>query len=483
MSGQKYDLWETVGSGCVQLAVGRDWESGNSGMSDEDDETTTDENACPFCASTDGCGHLLLLVDLTFRTSVGGALFEAFGDRWSKILEQEDDDFDEAEAFSDLLEEVDFLSDASLEYDIDGVPGRSSQYGMYFSSSTERVLAAVSKFETASSARVDVDEAEYEREVPDIIMSASKNAFLLSWDSFGGEELVFGRVIEVLCLTKNGSNSYLKSIGLDPKSEPSTVVQIVHEVWVIPADFAPENPQSLIYRRCQVVVDADELVNNRLVTRGMGPEYDYFEWVQLAEETGSLDDVDFPAEEVDMLAEMISSLHAENIVEFLKEGGEMPANLSTPVLNAYKGLSEIARSQLASEEREYAIWEAAEVARQNEDKLPFAELIFDVNVMMGPIHNRLDPPKGDSRRRVLALPSIHKSRWLYIFARPLLGVEGGWTIEACIVRKSQGGTMFYAEQAKEKFDIFLGTSNDDLENAIIAQIKDGSMAQRFRKIS
>ena len=453
-------------------------------MNDEDDETTTHENACPFCASTGGCKHLLLLVDLTFRTSDGGALIEAFGDRWSKIsVHDDDDDFDEADAFSDLLEEVDFLSDDSLEYVFDGGPGTSSQYGMYFCSSTERVLAAVSKFEAASSAQVDDDEDEYEEKVPDIIMGASENAFSLSWDVFGGEELVCGQVIAVSCLTKKGSNSYLKSIGWDPALSPITVVIIVHEIWVMPESFAPENPESLIYRRCQVVVDAVELVNNQLVTRGMGPEHSYFEWQQLAGETGSLADVDFPAEQLDLLAEMISSFHAENIVEFFKEGGEMPANLANPVLNEYKDLSEIARSQLASEEREYAIWEAAEVARQSEDKLPFSELRFDVDAINKPRQTGKVSPMDVIRRLVFVAPSTYKSRLLYIFASPLPGVEGGWNIEACIVRKSRTGAMFYTEQAKETFSIVFGTSDDDLQNVLIAQIKDGSMAQRFRKVS
>jgi hypothetical protein len=119
-------------------------------MSDEDDETTADGNVCPFCASADGCEHLLLLVDLTFRTSDGGDLFEAFGDRWRTISDQENDDFDECETFNELLEEVDSLSDASLDYVVEGGPGMTSEYRVYFCSSEERVQAAVARFEAGT---------------------------------------------------------------------------------------------------------------------------------------------------------------------------------------------------------------------------------------------------------------------------------------------------------------------------------------------
>ena len=116
-------------------------------MSYEGEETTVEENVCPFCASADDCEHLLLVVDLTFRTSDGGDLFEAFDDRWRAISDHESDDFDEEERFNDLLEEVDSLSDVSLDYVIEGGPGMTSQYRVYFCSSLERVEAAVVRFE------------------------------------------------------------------------------------------------------------------------------------------------------------------------------------------------------------------------------------------------------------------------------------------------------------------------------------------------
>lgn len=115
-------------------------------MSDEGDETTAAEHVCPFCASPDRCEHLLLLVDFTFGTSEGGPLFEAFGDRWRTISDQENDDFDESATFNELLEEVDSLSDDSLSYVIEGGPGMTSAYREYFCSSKERVQVAVARF-------------------------------------------------------------------------------------------------------------------------------------------------------------------------------------------------------------------------------------------------------------------------------------------------------------------------------------------------
>jgi hypothetical protein len=115
-------------------------------MSDEGEETTADENVCPFCASADHCEHLLLVVDLTFCTSDGGDLFEVFGDRWRAIGGQENDDFDLRETFNELLAEVDSLSDASLEYVVEGGPGMTSEYRAYFCLSQERVQAAVAGF-------------------------------------------------------------------------------------------------------------------------------------------------------------------------------------------------------------------------------------------------------------------------------------------------------------------------------------------------
>lgn len=127
-------------------------------MSDEDEnEDLAEEGACPFCASTGGCEHLLLLVDQTFGTCDGGALFEAFGDRWRTISDREGDDFDDSASFNELLDEVEPLADASFEFVIEGGPGMTSKYGIYFCSSDARVTDAVRKFEAASAAYADAE--------------------------------------------------------------------------------------------------------------------------------------------------------------------------------------------------------------------------------------------------------------------------------------------------------------------------------------
>jgi hypothetical protein len=118
---------------------------------------TTDENnesgdACPYCGSKDSCDHLLLLVDVTFRSAEGGLLRKVFNQRWSHICEEheEDVDFDERGPFEEILEEVDSLSDAMNEYDNEGAPGMSSSYAIYYVSSPARAEVALRTFETRS---------------------------------------------------------------------------------------------------------------------------------------------------------------------------------------------------------------------------------------------------------------------------------------------------------------------------------------------
>jgi len=101
---------------------------------------------CPYCSSANGCSHILLLVDKTFRTAEGGALMLAFNDRWSNLCEDGGDDFDEREPFESLLEEVDSLADSSADYDHEGGPGMSSSYSIYYVQSAERAKDAVARF-------------------------------------------------------------------------------------------------------------------------------------------------------------------------------------------------------------------------------------------------------------------------------------------------------------------------------------------------
>ena len=113
-------------------------------MSTENDEEGSGEQACPFCGSDGDCVHLLLLVDRTFRTAEGGILMDAFNARWSACFEIEE--FDEREAFDELLEEVDSLSDAMTDHDHEGGPDMSSAYSTYFVKSKARTKNALTKF-------------------------------------------------------------------------------------------------------------------------------------------------------------------------------------------------------------------------------------------------------------------------------------------------------------------------------------------------
>lgn len=327
-----------------------------------------------------------------------------------------------------------------------------------------------------ATARENGLDLHYEPEIPATLKASEENVLALSYDSFSGEVLVFGRVLELRCLTSGSTAEFLASIGWNRHESEAPVVEIDFEAWIIPAEFSPENPEDLIYRSNRVFVDADTLIKDKLVTYGLGPEYNYLEWLEISGSSGPL-----PPEKLELLADVITSHRGEQIIEFLKGGGEVPDQLSAPVLRAYKVLSATARSQVAREEQEYVTWEAAEVARQNEDKLQFAELKFDVDAINKPTQNGIASPTDISKRLMFVLPSTHKSRLLYIFASPLSGTEDDWSIEACIVRKARSATMFYAEQVKEIFNITSASSIEAVEKQIIAQIADGSLTQRFRR--
>ena len=106
----------------------------------------SDVDPCPYCEIAGDCPHLLLLVDKTFRTAIGGPLMRAFNDRWSTLCDDGGDDFDEREPFDDLLEEVNGLANYSNEYEIDGGPGSFSEYVIYFAKSEDLVSAAQQRF-------------------------------------------------------------------------------------------------------------------------------------------------------------------------------------------------------------------------------------------------------------------------------------------------------------------------------------------------
>lgn len=101
---------------------------------------------CPYCSSSNDCEHLLLHVDRTFRTAEGGALMRVFDERWSDLCEKGGDDFDEREAFEDLLEEVDSSSDYSADFYFEGGPGRSSAYSIYYVKSASKADAVLARY-------------------------------------------------------------------------------------------------------------------------------------------------------------------------------------------------------------------------------------------------------------------------------------------------------------------------------------------------
>jgi hypothetical protein len=134
----------------AEAFVRSNWEDVYEEGEEPDDEEEGGEVLCPYCHTSENCGHLLLMVDRTFRNAEGGLLWEAFNKRWADIMEKADDqDFEERAPFDELLEEVDSLSDSELTSSPDSVPGMSCAYSFYFCSSKKKALAAVKRFVSA----------------------------------------------------------------------------------------------------------------------------------------------------------------------------------------------------------------------------------------------------------------------------------------------------------------------------------------------
>jgi hypothetical protein len=106
------------------------------------------DNFCPYCDSENDCEHLLLRIDLTFREFKGGALAAAVEEQWALIMEEnsENADFDECEAFDNLLWDVILLADSERYWESDGGPGMSSNYQACYSKNAEAASVAVAKW-------------------------------------------------------------------------------------------------------------------------------------------------------------------------------------------------------------------------------------------------------------------------------------------------------------------------------------------------
>lgn len=119
----------------------------------EDDSDVGEEEreqvaTCPYCGrSGESCEHLLLLVNVHERTAEGGLLKDNFNRRWDGITEAADDDFESAEPFSSLLQEVEMLADATVWYESpDDMPGMSFDYQAFYVKSEAQAAKARNRF-------------------------------------------------------------------------------------------------------------------------------------------------------------------------------------------------------------------------------------------------------------------------------------------------------------------------------------------------
>jgi len=121
-------------------------------MAESDEDEMFDANGypmCPYCKSISSCVHLLLRVDVTFRESQGGALSDAFSNKWWRLYQDEQDNhnFSERESFDELLQEVDDLCDYDLTWEgFDSMPGMSSIYQIYWCKDEASIKNALDNF-------------------------------------------------------------------------------------------------------------------------------------------------------------------------------------------------------------------------------------------------------------------------------------------------------------------------------------------------
>jgi hypothetical protein len=89
---------------------------------------------CPYCESNEGCDHILLILDRTFREACGGSKYEEFNEKYHQLYRENEDnpDFDEREIFDELADEYASQADYEEDYDCEGGPGMSSACTMYF---------------------------------------------------------------------------------------------------------------------------------------------------------------------------------------------------------------------------------------------------------------------------------------------------------------------------------------------------------------
>lgn len=116
-------------------------------------EQALSDMKCPYCGSdgSDGsCGHLLLVVDQTFRAVEGGTLEEIFAARLLEAIEG-DEGISRELLFDTLVADVDVMADAKQCGSNDGPPGMSSAYLCLYAASTEKANAMLRRFTGATN--------------------------------------------------------------------------------------------------------------------------------------------------------------------------------------------------------------------------------------------------------------------------------------------------------------------------------------------
>jgi hypothetical protein len=117
----------------------------------DDEESSISSGACPYCGHLSECQHRLLLVDRTHRGVGGGLLFAAFNELLDSLTQDAGQNGDRNEIFDRLVDEVEALSNAQVDYGFDGPPGMSSEMSAFYAETEEGVILARQSIEVRNA--------------------------------------------------------------------------------------------------------------------------------------------------------------------------------------------------------------------------------------------------------------------------------------------------------------------------------------------
>lgn len=179
----------------------------------------------------------------------------------------------------------------------------------------------------------------------DVIASADE-ACQMGYDRDAGEELVFGRVIDICRLEKEVEENYASSFDPTIGTDDNPVVAVHYETWALPGEtFDPGDPDNLVHREESAVFAADTLLKGDVVGYGLGREYGHLDWDQMSERSGPAANLGLPAEAFQDFVDLIRSERIEAIEEYFEQDddAETPEGLPSEIEKIYEDVRERVR--------------------------------------------------------------------------------------------------------------------------------------------